>query len=124
MLHPSYTELMNSINSQGEEPIVNSRYSVVIAAAKRARQIINGAESTVEGYETMKPLSAAVAELMDGSVKIVSGAANEEDDSIIISSASDSFGISIDEDDTYDEEGFEEEGEAEGEEGQSEEEEY
>ena len=29
----------------GEEPVVNSRYSIVIAAAKRARQIIAGAVS-------------------------------------------------------------------------------
>ena len=28
----------------GEEPVVNSRYSLVIAAAKRARQIIAGDE--------------------------------------------------------------------------------
>lgn len=34
MLHPSYTELMNAVNSEvkeGEQPIVSSRYSIVIA---------------------------------------------------------------------------------------------
>jgi len=43
MLHPSYTDLMNIANSeveQGEQPVVNSRYSIVLATAKRARQII------------------------------------------------------------------------------------
>ena len=44
MLHPSYTELMDAVNSEvkeGEQPIVSSRYSIVIAAAKRARQILH-----------------------------------------------------------------------------------
>ena len=47
MIHPSYVELMKVVNhdvSIGEEPVVNSRYSIVIAAAKRARQIVEGAE--------------------------------------------------------------------------------
>ena len=55
MLHPSYTELMDAVNSEvkeGEQPIVSSRYSIVIAAAKRARQIIAGAESAVPDYKT------------------------------------------------------------------------
>ena len=43
MLHPSYTELMEKINKEGEtgeEPVINSRYSIVIATSKRAREII------------------------------------------------------------------------------------
>ena len=43
MLHPSYTDLMKVVNNeveQGEAPVVNSRYSIVMATAKRARQII------------------------------------------------------------------------------------
>ncbi len=40
MLHPSYNELIEAVNKNteesGEEPIINSRYSIVIAAAKRA----------------------------------------------------------------------------------------
>ena len=45
MLHPSYTDLMKAVNSEieeGEHPVVNSRYSIVLATAKRARQIIDG----------------------------------------------------------------------------------
>ena len=41
MIHPSYVELMKVVNDGveiGEEPVVNSRYSIVIAAAKRARR--------------------------------------------------------------------------------------
>ena len=49
MLHPSYSDLMNVVNSnveEGEEPVVNSRYSIVMATAKRARHW--GQESTGE----------------------------------------------------------------------------
>ena len=45
MLHPSYTDLMQVVNKEvepGEEPVVNSRYSIVLATAKRARQLIDG----------------------------------------------------------------------------------
>ena len=73
MIHPSYTELMEVINSDvepGEQPVVQSRYSVVMATAKRARQIIDGAEPLVKSA-SRKPLSTAVAELYSGKVKIV-----------------------------------------------------
>ena len=43
MLHPSYSDLMQVVNSgveEGDEPVVSSRYSIVLATAKRARQII------------------------------------------------------------------------------------
>ena len=83
MLHPSYTDLINAVNSEvepGEQPVVQSRYSIVIAAAKRARQIIGGAESDLP-TAGKKPLSVAVEELYDGDVKILSEAdATEEDD--------------------------------------------
>lgn len=72
MLRPSYNDLMNVINkdtSDGEEPLVQSRYSVVIATAKRARQIIGGDEPQV--YEDKKPLSLAIDELYQSKVKIV-----------------------------------------------------
>ena len=45
MLHPSYTDLMQLVNSEvesGEAPVVNSRYSIVLATSKRARQLIDG----------------------------------------------------------------------------------
>ena len=46
MIHPSYSELMQAINSEhdaNEAPLVNSRYSIVLATSRRARQIIAGA---------------------------------------------------------------------------------
>ena len=74
MIHPSYVDLMKVMNSGvefGEEPVVNSRYSIVIAASKRARQIIAGDEPLVEGAAGKKPLSTAVQELYEGKVKII-----------------------------------------------------
>jgi DNA-directed RNA polymerase subunit omega len=74
MIHPSYVELMKVVNEDvviGEEPVVNSRYSIVLAAAKRARQIIDGAEPMVENPKCNKPLSIAVEEIMIGDVKII-----------------------------------------------------
>jgi DNA-directed RNA polymerase subunit omega len=55
----------------GEEPVVNSRYSIVLATSKRARQLIDGAEPLAEA-PCNKPLSIAVQELYKGKVKIVS----------------------------------------------------
>lgn len=74
MLHPSYTDLMAVVNSEvepGEQPVVQSRYSIVIATAKRARQIINGDEALVD-MDNKKPLSAAIEELYDSKIRIVS----------------------------------------------------
>ena len=74
MLHPSYTDLMEVVNSEvepGEQPVVQSRYSIVLATAKRARQIVNGSEPLVKNSKNMKPLSVAVGELYSGKVKIL-----------------------------------------------------
>lgn len=74
MLHPSYTDLMKVVNSDveiGEEPVVNSRYSIVLATAKRARQIIGGEEPLIDNTLNKKPFSIAVEELYSSKVKIV-----------------------------------------------------
>ena len=73
MIHPSYSELMNVINSEvepGEQPPVQSRYSIVIATSKRARQIIDGDTPLVDGKDK-KPLSVAVEELNQSKIKIL-----------------------------------------------------
>ena len=73
MLHSSYSDLMKVVNSeveQGEAPVVNSRYSIVMATSKRARQIISGDEPLVSGAGR-KPLSLAVEELNQGKIKIL-----------------------------------------------------
>ncbi|MFR5633271.1 MAG: DNA-directed RNA polymerase subunit omega [Monoglobales bacterium] len=82
MLRPSYTDLINVVNSEvepGEQPVVQSRYSIVLATAKRARQIIAGEEPMVPAGPGKKPLSVAVQELYMGKVKIV-GDDGEEDE--------------------------------------------
>ena len=74
MLHPSYSDLMKVVNSEvepGEAPVVNSRYSIVMATSKRARQIIAGEDSLVNVTDA-KPLSVAVEELRQGKIKILS----------------------------------------------------
>ena len=72
MIHPSYTELIEAINTNSEDDdttmSLNSRYSLVLAASKRARQIIAGS----------KPMVVAIDELYKGKVKIL--APEEEDE--------------------------------------------
>lgn len=73
MLHPSYSDLMKVVNSnveQGEAPVVNSRYSIVMATSKRARQIIAGEEPFVSTKQT-KALSIAIEELDKGQIQIM-----------------------------------------------------
>ena len=83
MIHPSYVELMKVVNHDvaiGEEPVVNSRYSIVIAASKRARQIIGGADPVRQDSNQKKPLSVAVEELYHVDVKILSDEEEREPD--------------------------------------------
>ena len=54
----------------GEEPVVNSRYSIVLATAKRARQIIAGSEPLTDHNDCPKALSIAIDELSSGAIKI------------------------------------------------------
>lgn len=73
MLHPSYSDLMKVVNSEvepGEAPVVNSRYSIVMATSKRARQIIDGSDPMVIN-KIDKPLSIAVEEMNQGKIKII-----------------------------------------------------
>ena len=79
MLHPSYSDLIEVVNSEvepGEQPVVQSRYSIVIATAKRARQLIDGALPLVDTKPGDKPLSIAVDELNSGKITII----GEEED--------------------------------------------
>ena len=74
MLHPSYTDFMKVVNQDVEEgatKIVNSRYSIVLATAKRARQIIDKDEALVATKPGAKPLSIAIDEVNQAKIKIV-----------------------------------------------------
>ena len=75
MIHPSYVDLMEVVNrgaEEGDEPVISSRYSIVMATARRARQIIAGDEPLVRARGPAKALSIAVEELNSSEVKILS----------------------------------------------------
>ena len=77
MLRPSYSELMSLLNEENQEnDEITSRYTIVMAVAKRARQLINGEEALATS-ETDKAVSVAVAEMANGKLK-VSAAAEDE----------------------------------------------
>ena len=72
MIHPSYRELMDKINEENEaegKEQVTSRYSVVLATSKRAREITNGAEPLARA-KSGKALSVAIEEFYEGKVKM------------------------------------------------------
>lgn len=95
MLQPSYTQIMQKLNAEGESKLT-SRYSIVIAAAKRARNIIDiineqaaatkeadkTGERTIspermkeanelnELLKTKKPISIAVDEIYEGKIRM------------------------------------------------------
>ena len=74
MIHPSYVDLMKVVNKdveEGETPIINSRYSIVMATAKRARQLVDGDEPLVYANPGRKPLSIAVEELEQEMIQIL-----------------------------------------------------
>ena len=88
MLHPSYSDLMAVVNSEvepGEQPVVQSRYSIVMATSKRARQIIEERGVVTDSKDPVKevnrenikivsepkPLSVAVDELYTGKIKVI-----------------------------------------------------
>ena len=81
MLHPSYTDLMKVVNKdveEGETKVVNSRYSIVMATAKRARQIIDGSMPLVPVKNKEKPLSIAIDELNQSKITIIGEEEEEE----------------------------------------------
>jgi DNA-directed RNA polymerase subunit omega len=86
MIHPSYVELMKVINEnveEGEEPVVNSRYSVVCATAKRARQIIDGSEPLIRVKNKDKALSVAVEEMNAGELRILTDEEAEGNEALV-----------------------------------------
>ncbi len=85
MLHPSYTDLMKVVNSgveTGDEPVVNSRYSIVLATSKRARQIISGEDPLIDSPSNTKPLSIAVEEVFNSKVTIMGEDDSEDDEEV------------------------------------------
>lgn len=64
-------KVVNKGVEEGEEPVISSRYSVVMATAKRARQIIAGDEPMVKVKDKQKPLSIAVDEMNEDTLRIL-----------------------------------------------------
>lgn len=84
MLHPSYKEMIEKVNAGRtlEESEIKSRYTLVLAAAKRARQINSGSEPLVPmpgRKENTRNLSVAVAEMYAGQVHVLNDIDNYED---------------------------------------------
>ncbi len=74
MIHPSYVDLMKVVNKdveEGDTPVINSRYAIVMATARRARQIVDGSEPMIDYAEGDKPLSIAVEELNQAKIRIL-----------------------------------------------------
>ena len=73
MLHPSYTDLMNVVNAEAvenEHPVVNSRYSIVMATSKRARQITQQFEDEKTVTEE-KPVLLAIDEIKNHEINLL-----------------------------------------------------
>lgn len=72
MLRPSYSDLLEVLNKDADKvDAINSRYTIVIAAAKRARQLIDKEEPLTMNYTVDKPVSIAVNELYENKIKIL-----------------------------------------------------
>ena len=99
MLRPTYDDLIESMNRNREEGEleVQSRYSVVIASAKRARQLIDGEEPLIKGEEGKKPLSMAIEEISRNLVNVEKGL-DYEDEPIILPEKEEYSRYAIDED--------------------------
>ena len=70
MLTPSYSELMDKINDDNlVDSKITSRYTIVLAVAKRARQIIDGSDPLTYA-PTDRAVSIAVKEMGEGKIKI------------------------------------------------------
>lgn len=87
MIHPSYVEMIDKINEEQDRedaPLVTSRYSVVLATARRARQLVSGAEPFVPAVDRYgkprKPLSVAVDEFYEDKVHIIRHQAGNEEE--------------------------------------------
>ena len=72
-------KVVNSDVEEGATKIVNSRYSIVLATSKRARQLIDGEMPLVDVHGGEKPLSIAIDELNQGKIKIIAENAEDEE---------------------------------------------
>jgi len=73
MLHPSYSELLNTLNKvnakKGYDEL-GSRYGLVIAVSRRARALQDGEPATVYAKSNERKLSVAIAEMQLGNLAV------------------------------------------------------
>lgn len=75
MLYPSIMDLMKK---------AESRYSLVIAASKRAREICEETQAQGNGLDGAKSITQAVSEISAGDIEIVEGRSVEPDKRAIL----------------------------------------
>ncbi len=78
LFEPTYGQIIEKINEENGETTITSRYSVVLAASKRARQLVDRAKPLIEAPLDEKPLSVAVEEIYNGQVRIYKKEANAD----------------------------------------------
>ena len=71
MFEPSAQELINAANEniQDEKEKIKSKYTMIIAAAKRARQLVDKKDERVENGAN--PLTVAIEEIEDKVVRVI-----------------------------------------------------
>ena len=84
MLRPSYSDILEVITQDSEDITIASRYTIVIAAAKRARQLVDHQQPMIDHIEVDKPVSIAVNEIYEGKLKIREGKPEEEDKEVAL----------------------------------------
>ncbi len=81
MLKPPINELLN---------MAGSRYSLVIATSKRARQIIDGSVA-MSNVNSLKPVSIATSELYEGKIECVEAVDEMEIGAVITATEEETF---------------------------------
>lgn len=56
---------------------VDSKYTLVVAVAKRARQLVDGQTSLVD-ISSIKPVTIAIHEIAEGKLECISGKQNKQ----------------------------------------------
>ena len=83
MLRPSYSDLLEVLNKDADtENVIGSRYTIVIAAAKRARQLVDHAEPMTTRTKVDRSVSIAVNELGEGKIKIIQNNSSQKEEDI------------------------------------------
>ena len=83
MLRPSYSDLLEVLNKDADtENVIGSRYTIVIAAAKRARQLVDGQEPMTTKTKVDRSVSISVNELWEGKIKIIQNTSSQKEEDI------------------------------------------